>query len=141
MDMPHGMRCSRLHMLFCSPPAWHDPLSGIPSKCHKPQQPLLPPPRRLLPLAAAGPRDVRLHLAASVQDVVVQDLRAAPEHCQVLVPSGGESYCSLDCSYTAYVDGRRMSPSLVVQVQVSWWCCRCVQEGWWWCRPGQGVCG
>ena len=39
------------------------------------------PPPRLVPLVPfAGPRDVRLHLAASVQDVVVRDLRARPEH-------------------------------------------------------------
>eukprot|EP00887_Chlorella_sp_A99_P007742 scaffold20.g7742.t1 len=67
--------------------------------------------------ATSGPRDVSLHLAASVKDVVIQDLRAGPEHSQVLVPSGGEPYCSLDCSYTAYVDPRRAGPSLVVQLQ------------------------
>ena len=32
------------------------------------------------PSSPPGPRDVRLHLAASVQDVVLRDLRARPEH-------------------------------------------------------------
>lgn len=61
---------------------------------------------------------MRLHLSASVQDVVVRDLRARPEHSLVLIPNGGEDYCSIEVAYTSYVDQSRAGPRLNLLVQV-----------------------
>ena len=62
---------------------------------------------------AAGPRDVDLHLSASIQDVMVQDLRAQPEHslvrCAVLRPS----CCAVLHPFQALVDPLHLHPSLV----------------------------
>jgi hypothetical protein len=64
---------------------------------------------------------VRLHLSATIQDVMVQDLRARPEHSLVLIPNGGANYCSLTAALTTYVDPRKATPSLVLQLQVGGW--------------------
>lgn len=61
---------------------------------------------------------MRLHVAASVQDVVVQDLRARKEHSLVLVPHGGEDFCTLELAFTSFVDPRRAGPRLNILVQV-----------------------
>ena len=70
------------------------------------------------PRTTAGPRDIRLHLAATVKDVVIQDLRAAPEHSLVLIPHGGEEFCSLEAAFTTFVDPRRAGPRLNVHMLV-----------------------
>ena len=68
--------------------------------------------------SAAGPRDIRLHLAATVKDVVIQDLRAALEHSLVLIPHGGEEFCSLEAAFTTFVDPRKAGPRLNVHMLV-----------------------
>lgn len=127
------------------------------------------------PCLVPGPRDVRMHVAASVQDVVIQDLRARKEHrwgeakqlraavrvvreqapsrprrrlhhclppgtaahCRlltlacplrippsllphslVLIPHGGEDFCTLELAFTSFVDPRRAGPRLNILVQV-----------------------
>lgn len=62
-----------------------------------------------------------MYVSASVQDVMVQDLRACAEHALVLIPNAGANYCSLDLAFTTYVDPRKATPSLVVQLQVCVW--------------------
>lgn len=65
-----------------------------------------------------GPRDVRLHVSATVQDVMIQDLRAQPEHSLVLTPNRGAEYCSLVAKFSTFVDPSKAMPSLVLQLHV-----------------------
>jgi hypothetical protein len=65
----------------------------------------------------SGPGDIRLHLSATVQDVMVQDMQADPEHALVLIPNSDAGYCSFDAIYTAQVDPRRYAPCLILEMQ------------------------
>jgi hypothetical protein len=42
--------------------------------------------------------------------------QAKPEHSLVLIPNGDAEYCSLDASYTSYVDRSVAAPSLMLEV-------------------------
>ena len=92
----------------------------------------------------SGPKDIKLHISASVQDIMVQDMRvrkkekkfffppflpeyllfspcnlslqAAPEHTLVLIPNAEADYCSFDAIYTAQVDSRRYAPCLILEM-------------------------
>jgi hypothetical protein len=65
----------------------------------------------------SGPKDIRLHMSASVQDIMIQDMRAAPEHTLVLIPNNNADYCSFDAIYTAQVDARRYAPCLILEMK------------------------
>ncbi|KAL4553401.1 hypothetical protein Ndes2526B_g03263 [Nannochloris sp. 'desiccata'] len=65
----------------------------------------------------SGPKDIRLHMSASVQDIMIQDMRAAPEHTLVLIPNNNADYCSFDAIYTAQVDSRRYAPCLILEMK------------------------
>jgi len=64
----------------------------------------------------AGARSPCLTISAKIADIVIQDLRAPAEHTQVLIPNGGEEFCSLDIAYSAYISTSNIGPSLVIQM-------------------------
>ena len=52
----------------------------------------------------------------------------------MLIPHGGEDFCTLDAAFTSFVDPRKFGPRLNVQVQVragqAAWCCMVYRDGW-----------
>lgn len=66
---------------------------------------------------ASSPTDISLHISGTLQDIMVQDMRASPEHTLVLIPNDGAECCSFDAVYTAQVDSRHRPPCLVLDIQ------------------------